>query len=1038
MRINRLVIAAFGPFKDVQTIDFSTANRNGIFLVSGPTGAGKTTVFDAISFALYGKASGSNRSDAEMTRSHFADPETETYVELDFEIDGHFYSVRRSPKQDRPSTRSSSNMVTIQHKAEFIDHRNPDSVLVKVGEVNAEIERILGLSHDQFRQIVMLPQGEFQALLNASSDTRTDIFRRIFSTGFFETFQNRLKDETDRLKSLINTEETRLMTYAVQINTEERPELERVSSGDPIDWDTLDEMLGTSVREDRDALKAASAEEDRLALEADALKERLSVVRTTNLKIEKKGKSEEELKTHLKDQDRITEDEHKVRSYEKALSIRPDEQSAQHANNMLQRSETALRTIVSEIETLETRKKAARKAASGLPELQKHLQKARDTARHLDGVIGKVNDKESKQRALQTISDRIGSLKKDIDARNGEIETLGSSIIKTTEEIASCERIISQSNETYARLNDFDQRLRGLHTLSGLIKDHHEELKRFEEDSKRFVRLSETFSEIEGDYREVQRLYVNAHAARLARDLKEGEPCPVCGARSHPDKAVLETKTIDDKTFMEKDQAYERARQDYNREDARIRERKNSIEHEMRHRLEKEARALGFASVPEADILKDMTDQATRALEEIRDAVEGINDAQKRKASHTEQLKSDQSRLETLVKERDLKIRERATAEGAARQTKENLDAIVQALGKDDDSLERLMERQQDVQKDIQAAEEEIGIIQEQERSVSQALDEAKKRQQDILGDLESWKDESRRLEDIFKTALDLSFASLDAYQKALSIKDDVEHMTKGINRFKTHKTELETTIKTLDQDIGSKTMEDPAPHVERLENAESVLKEHRARKETIQTRHATNDRLLREIRSTRNAFADLDKEYARTNRISMIARGMTGNKITFERYILAHWFTEILDSANMKLDTMTGGRYRLHRKGEKGKGAAQQGLDLQVFDAYTTSSRDVKTLSGGESFKAALALALGLAEIVQRTSGGISLETMFIDEGFGSLDPESLDVAVETLMDINRTGRVIGVISHVGDLKSRIETKIEVGLSSDGSIIRQ
>ena len=357
MRINRLVMSAFGPFKDVQTIDFSTANRNGIFLVAGPTGAGKTTVFDAISFALYGKASGSNRSDAEMARSHFADPKTETFVELDFEINGHRYSVRRSPKQDRPSARSTSNMTTIQHKAEFTDHQRPDSVLVKVGEVNAEIERILGLTHDQFRQIVMLPQGEFQALLNASSDTRTDIFRRIFQTGFFETFQNRLKDEADRLRGLIDTEETKLLTYAVQIDANERPGLERIRSEKPVDWDTLDDLLAEAVREDRDALKAARAEEDRLAGETDTLKERLSSVRTINLKIGNRQETQEKLVTHLRDEDAIKADDQNVRAYEKALTIRPDEQGRSTPKTCLNEARKPSRPSLRRSKALKRRKK---------------------------------------------------------------------------------------------------------------------------------------------------------------------------------------------------------------------------------------------------------------------------------------------------------------------------------------------------------------------------------------------------------------------------------------------------------------------------------------------------------------------------------------------------------------------------------------------------------------------------------------------------------------------------------------------------------
>jgi DNA repair protein SbcC/Rad50 len=536
---------------------------------------------------------------------------------------------------------------------------------------------------------------------------------------------------------------------------------------------------------------------------------------------------------------------------------------------------------------------------------------------------------------------------------------------------------------------------------------------------------------------EVVHFGVDIYTARLARDLDAGEPCPVCGSTSHPKKAIMESDTVDEKRLEREEKAYDMARETYNKEDAIIRDRKHVLEHETKPSLLNEAKTLGFHTIPTLDVLEEAIKEIELSYEKTLREIQKIQAAEQKQTDLRQEEEILRTREDRLISERDQRVKRLATLEGACKKTEEDLGNLYKTIDDQSLSADTLKTEQEEIVKKINTLELKVSKTEEQYRTVRQSLDEALKRQIEALKEAEQIKQKSAVLNEAFEERRRAFFPSDDAYHQALKTGDHVEQLKNDITDYQENVSALKAKISQLKEEIKSRKKEDPAPVESALSELENVRQRHRAKKEKRSSRLNTNTRLLHVIKRSYQAFERFENDYLMTNRMTSIARGLTGNKMTFERYILAHWLTEILTAANQKLDVMTNGRYMLKRKIEKAKGAAQQGLDLQVFDAYTTSSRDVSTLSGGESFKAALALALGLAEIVQRTSGGISLETMFIDEGFGSLDPESLDIAIETLMAINQTGRVVGVISHVSELKSRIETKIEVDVTNDGSHIR-
>ncbi len=1037
MRINQLVMSAFGPFKGVETIDFTKANRHGIFLVSGPTGAGKTTVFDAISFALYGKASGMNRMDSEKTRSHFADPTTDTYVTLEFEVSGRHYRIKRSPKQDRPSMRSAAGFVTVFHQAEFTDLAIPDRVLVKVGEVNDKIESILGLSHDQFRQIVMLPQGEFQALLNASSDARTEIFRRIFDTGFFETLQGRLKEASDTLRQSIRDAQTELVSVSKQIITDERPQLKEFLDRDEIAWHTLSGMLDEANHEDRLVLHELTLKDEAMEKEIDALKERIRTIRQINEKIMMKETLETTLTSALAKSDEIDDKKKAVLAYDQAVRIRPDEINSIHAKQAHANQVSLLADLKETIKALQTKQSELKEDMVKLPEQKETIKSLRKRELTLQSLIERVTDIEEKTTYIQTINDEIYGLREDVEDQNKALFALRDETKTVKEHVQNLENVMASRKHVYETMNEATKQFDVLQGYLDKVKTYQKDLKDYETSSSAFVTLSKLFSKTEASFRETQRLYANTHAARLALDLSTGEPCPVCGSTDHPQKAVMKGDVVDDERLAKEEMAYEAAREAYNREDAIIRNRKQVLEHEIKKTLMAEAHRLGFEKIPTVEALEKSIKESELQVKKASSDIKMIQEAEL-KQTELRQKQDDLGDRETRITlARDQAAKKLASLEGAIKKTEEDLIEIQKTIDHPSLSSDALKDEQRAIVLKTNALEAKTKTTEETDRMVRQSLDEALRRQASESKEEARLKALATEMKDVFENRRQRVFATEDRYHEALETGDVVDEQRREISDYEASIGSLKAKISQLKDEIKSRVKEDPQPVETALTELETIRLRHRENKERISSRFGTNTRLLQSIKVSYQSFERLEQDYLLTNRITSIARGMTGNKITFERYILAHWLTEILAAANQKLDVMTNGRYLLQRKSEKAKGAGQQGLDLQVFDAYTTSSRDVSTLSGGESFKAALALALGLAEIVQRTSGGISLETMFIDEGFGSLDPESLDIAIETLMAINQTGRVIGVISHVSELKSRIETKIEVDVTNEGSHIR-
>ncbi|MFP4177377.1 MAG: AAA family ATPase, partial [Acholeplasmataceae bacterium] len=391
MRIEYLEMSAFGPFKAVESIDFEAINRKQVFLISGPTGAGKTTIFDAISFALYGRASGSNRSDPENIRSDFADIKTRTYVKLVFTVRGKTYEIIRYPKQPRPSKRK-SDVITMSHQAQISSVLDPTDVLTRVSDVNDRVIEILGISFDQFRQIVMLPQGEFQALLFASSEERAKIFRRIFDTDFFERFQERLKDQADAMKKAFTADRMRLESlYDQIILTDEDIELKRIRESEYVHGESLLEELHASNRKLGASLKKKRAKENAINRTIEAKKERIRLVERNNKRLDQRKEAIRKAQELASEKEAIEAKRRSIERYERALSISPLRERARESKANVDRYAEKARTTKRNLSELREKAGTLKKNYDRIPEIERLIKDKKSEKERLDRNIERMN-----------------------------------------------------------------------------------------------------------------------------------------------------------------------------------------------------------------------------------------------------------------------------------------------------------------------------------------------------------------------------------------------------------------------------------------------------------------------------------------------------------------------------------------------------------------------------------------------------------------------------------------------------------------------
>ncbi len=1043
MRPLKLTMTAFGPYAKTEEIDFTKLNGRNIFLITGPTGAGKTTIFDGISYAIYGEASGEDR-DSESLRSQFADIDTLTFVELEFHLRGIDYYIKRIPKQEKKKSRGEG--VTEQKTdAEMkIFEKNGDvKVISGVSNVNEKITEIMGINYDQFKQIMMIPQGEFRKLLTSESKDREKILQKIFGTEAYKLVEIKLNEMAGKIRRSVNELDHKQSEIINTVQCDDNEILMELVESKDKNVSEIIELLKQYIQNHNEIKKHI---EKSIAEKSNLLEEKQKEImkaKENNKKFEEKSIVEVQ-KKFLEDKESSVE-EKKVRLLKarKAAEIVGIEENYIEKTKKLELKRVELlekeEAINLDVKSLKKAEESLNFETSREEERKKLLE---DTA-IVKGYISKVRDFEEKKENLKILEDKLMIVKQKKLSEKQTVDKLRVDIDNSSNEL----ELVRKSSEEYINLNAQLQRITEIynktHTLDlenrKLINIRNEYVKyknRSTEDKK-------ALEKSEFNFKNLEQLFRDGQAGLLAKDLQNGMPCPVCGSVHHSKLALLEKGVPTEaqlkvkKDSLEEDlKKFQISNENFMEADVNGRSQNSII-----NRLKKELQLL-----IDGDILTLEKDKLTNFIKEKLLDLEENKKSLSTEVQRLEKEKAKQDKLLRVLKEKkDLQLKCEKTLEELNNEYQLSLSAVEREKGILNQIADEIPKKFQG-EKDLRNA---ISQMECKQNSMEKALKQSQDNfnnlklkyekliieKQGIIKALEegeiSLKDSENKLnEGILKRG----FNNLEEYKKSKLTEKEEDELSKYINGFNEELRSIKDRYIKILKDVEGKNL----VNIDILQNDYENTKKEREcldkEKTELHAKIEINNNAFLRIKELNKEIKSKEKEYSIVGDLSEAAKGNNSERMTFERYVLAFFFDNIIAAANIRFAKMSENRYELDRIKEKGKGLTQSGLELQVYDNYTGKYRHVKTLSGGEGFKASLSLALGLADIVQCYSGGINLDTMFIDEGFGTLDAESLENAVQCLIDLQSTGRLVGIISHVPELKERIDARLEIIPSTEGS----
>nr|WP_276855913.1 AAA family ATPase [Intestinimonas timonensis] len=1089
MRPLKLTVSAFGPYAGKVVMDLERLGEQGLYLVTGDTGAGKTTIFDAITYALYGEPSGSDR-DPSMLRSKYAQPETPTQVELVFSYGGKIYTVRRNPEYERPAKKGGGT--TIQKAdAELV---LPDGRLVtKAREVNREITGIIGLDRSQFSQIAMIAQGDFRKLLQADTKSRQEIFREIFKTRYYMVFQEKMKSEAGGLQRDCEAARASVQQYIGGVVCQEddllRPKVLKAQAGELPLQETV-ELIQRLIDQDQAEETRRQEALDRLdgALkEASALLGKAQEAQKVGEKLEQAQREREELLPQVEmarnalqaEQERMPRQE----AIGKELAALETELPRYQE---LSRQEDDLAALVESIAALEEncgRQEEARTAQA---------QSLEAWRQELDALASVDADRERLLREREQAESRKAAL----TALNTQVEQWQTCLQRLGEGQRQREKLEQQKTELSARLAEEKEVLKAAQEsflatagLSGEKQEllHHQERARERQQalSRLLTGLDEYDAEesalqaarriyeqvraqseqMEETYRRKNRAFLDEQAGVLAQSLTEGQPCPVCGALHHPAPAQLSGGASTEAELEEAKAAWEAAQQAAQEasmaagtQRAALKEREKQLIQAMADHIDSPTldTARERLAVCQEDVLGDLT-RLHQALMDLEAQLVHRAELEQEIAHREEVLTELEGQAAKLQETINLAEVDQSALCGQQRQLEDALcrdlsahlencpleaapTAITQALteimGKTallaerEQALADKLRRKQELGQQIPVAEQELRRLEETAAKVREELAGARSRQKEMAGQIQARRDK-------------LPFPNEEsAREKITVLREEHQSLTHALALAQETASERQKELAAADAAMeelrrlleSAQTVDVEALQQQSQDLARQRTEESEAQK-AVHTRLVTNQTALNHIRERAADLEKLEERYRWMRALSNTVNGnLTGKeKIALETYIQMTFFDRILQRANLRLLVMSGGQYELKRRREAENNRSQSGLELDVIDHYNGSERSVKSLSGGESFKASLSLALGLSDEVQSAAGGIRLDTMFVDEGFGSLDEESLAQAIRALTGLTEGNRLVGIISHVSELKEKIEKQIIVTKEKTG-----
>ena len=913
MRPIKLTLSAFGPYAGKIEFDFDKLGTGGLYLITGDTGAGKTTIFDAITYALYGDPSGNNR-EVSMFRSKYADIKTPTFVRLVFNYKGKEYTIERNPEYERAAQRGSG----LTKQTAGVELILPDGKpLTKTKEVDNAINNIIGINREQFCQIAMIAQGDFLKLLISPTKDRIEIFRHIFKTKLYSDLQDRLKSELSVLNNDCSKIKQSISQYISGINCSDSSllslDVTKAKKGDlPTDECIL--LIENLLSEDTLAEKKADHAITEIEKQLDILK--INIERGKTYLRAKQDFDQNEINIS-----KLTEE---MLSLTKALE---EEQKKNSLQNDLAKASAAIEAQLLEYDELSQKESAFKNNALNI---------------------------EKNNAALTKNNKEIEVLKAQIESLTEESKTLQ----KSGEQKILFANQKALHKESLSKLDTLLKSMENLKKIDAQYKDA----------AKKYEAKKAAANEIKISYDLKYDLYLDAQAGILAETLVDNMPCPVCGSTSHPQKAIKPT------------------------------------------------------DVPKKDELDILKAKLAKADDE---KTEANKESAKLKGMREEKKDSTVSSIKELLGDIDMN-----NATYITKAKINELESNIAVLDQKIQAEEKNIARKEYIENELPKSRTKLEDLQKGITSISNEISALSSKNDSLNAGIIDLKSKLR-----FSSRLEANNEIQKNNAMISKIKRDIELASEREKECSVNLASAKTRREELFKQIEGKQEIDLEAENNNLSELERNKIQLDKKKQNIHSRIVNNRSNCDNIKQKSSELIAIEKKYTWVKALSDTANGnITGkDKIMLETYIQMHYFDRIISRANTRLMIMTGGQYDLIRREEALSKVGQSGLDLDVIDHYNGTTRSVKSLSGGESFKASLALALGLSDEIQSSAGGIQLDTMFIDEGFGSLDEDSLSQAMNALASLASSNKLIGIISHVGELKQKIDKQIVVKKDKTG-----
>lgn len=996
-----LTLSAFGPYPDTITIDFESFQEDGLFLITGPTGSGKTMIFDAMIFALYGKTSGQIRQTDSLRCDHALN-EIPTFVEFSFSLHQQNYTIKRNPKyylEGKKTPKQPSALLTL-----------PDDKMVEgIKEVNQKMISLLGVDDQQFKQICMIAQGEFTKLIMASSDEREKVLRELFHSETYQKLEEKLKVHLktyqDKYDLLLNKRKDLMQELQVEDHQEYLSKQTKLIASQQKEYDDLKKDL-------------------------DQKKQQLQLYRLQNQRLIQLKDLKQQFQDLKKQENDYQELNKTVDTLKKAQETNYLYISYIKQQKKLQTLKLNQEDFLKQLKKLEKDYQEKKVQADSLDYKQQTKEKLQNQIQETKQLINQIYQYQNDYQNLQTLKQQYRMLDEEHKLFLKKKEKFENGLQRDQERIQSEQQVQSKYElikQQYVRLNE--QKVK-VHQLS----DYYDQILKLNENKSD---LQEEYTVVEKQvdhekmqYNKMEKLYFRKQAGIFALQLKEDQPCPICGSLHHPHPAQIEKEDI---TKEKLDQQAKKVKQQEHRLQDIL--QKILLSNQKKEMLVKQTKQLSSELNIQEEISKEIF------IKEL----DHLSKDEKRMKKEYLELQDELKYIQKLKKSVALSLKDMSTYESKElkqAQSLENIQVQIHQLsGKLDDSLRQyeigeVNKNYQQVQKEYRQLSLEIETIQQDYEKVKNKYLEIKTKisslNQQIIQEQEIYDE----LDNKYHTALD-AFINEEEFLNLKTQINQISILEKKYQDYLISLKSLNEQIISLENEVKDSTYVDLSSLSETIKEVNQQLREKNDDLEKLKIDYSLKEKMIKDIQKINQQLEKDEDTYQRYLDLYNLASGKNNARVSIERYVLATYFENMLIYANVIMKQLSQGRYQLLRKDDAGKGRSQQGLELDVFDQESGNIRSIKTLSGGESFKAALSLALGLSRMVQDYAGGIELNTLFIDEGFGSLDSQSLDQAMNCLMELHHENKLIGIISHVSDLKDRIERQLVVERKQKQSVIQ-